>query len=51
MKARGISVDDLKEDIRKQLSVQKLLNKEVASKVSISDQDVTAFYNQYRCAI
>ena len=48
MKARGITVDDLKEDIRKQLSVQKLLNKEVASKVSITDQDVTDFYDQYR---
>jgi len=47
MKQRGITVDDLKEDIRKQLSVQKLLNKEVSSKVSITDQDVTDFYNQY----
>ena len=33
LKERGVSIDDLKQDIRKQLSVQKLLNKEVASKV------------------
>jgi peptidyl-prolyl cis-trans isomerase SurA len=41
-------VDDLKRDIRRQLSIQKLLNREVAAKVSISDQDVTDFYNANR---
>jgi peptidyl-prolyl cis-trans isomerase SurA len=48
LKDRGVSVGDLKQDIRRELSVQKLINREVASKVSISDQDVTNFYNQNR---
>src|ERR1700693_4187817 len=48
LKARGMVVDDLKRDIRRQLSIQKLLNREVAAKVSISDQDVTDFYNTNR---
>lgn len=48
LKDRGVTVPDLKQDIRRQLSVQKLLNREVVSKISISDQDVTNFYNQNR---
>jgi peptidyl-prolyl cis-trans isomerase SurA len=44
----GLTVDDLKSDIRRQLSVQKLLNREVIAKISITDQDVTDFYNKNR---
>jgi peptidyl-prolyl cis-trans isomerase SurA len=45
LKARGMSVDDLKRDLRRQLSIQKLLNREVAAKITITDQDVVDFYN------
>ena len=45
MRERGVSVDDLKRDLRRQLSIQKLLNREVVAKISITDQDVTDFYN------
>jgi peptidyl-prolyl cis-trans isomerase SurA len=45
LKARNMSVDDIRRDLRRQLSIQKLLNREVAAKVSISDQDVADFYN------
>ena len=48
LKDRGVSTDDLKQDIRKQLTVQKLLNREVEAKISITDQDISAFYNQNR---
>jgi peptidyl-prolyl cis-trans isomerase SurA len=48
LKARGMVVDDLKRDLRRQLSIQKLLNREVAAKVTITDQDVTDFYNSNR---
>ena len=44
----GLTVEDLKNDIRRQLSVQKLLNREVIAKISITDQDVTDFYNKNR---
>jgi peptidyl-prolyl cis-trans isomerase SurA len=44
----GLTVDDLKSEIRRQLSVQKLLNREVVAKISITDQDVTDFYNKNR---
>jgi peptidyl-prolyl cis-trans isomerase SurA len=45
LKDRGVSVDDLKGDLRRQLSIQKLLNREVVAKIAITDQDVTDFYN------
>jgi peptidyl-prolyl cis-trans isomerase SurA len=40
-----MSVDDLKQDLRRQLSIQKLLNREVVAKITITDQDVAEFYN------
>jgi len=45
LKDGGMTVDDLKKDLRRQLSIQKLLNREVAAKVTITDMDVTDFYN------
>jgi peptidyl-prolyl cis-trans isomerase SurA len=48
LKESGLSVDDLKSDIRRQLSIQKLLNREVVAKISITDQDIADFYNQNR---
>jgi peptidyl-prolyl cis-trans isomerase SurA len=45
LKERGISVDDLKRNLRSQLSIQKLINREVVAKISITDQDVADFYN------
>ena len=45
LKERGVSVDDLKRDLRRQLSIQKLLNREVVAKITITDQDVTDAYN------
>jgi peptidyl-prolyl cis-trans isomerase SurA len=48
LKDSNLTVDDLKADIRRQLSVQKLLNREVVAKISITDQDVIDFYNKNR---
>jgi peptidyl-prolyl cis-trans isomerase SurA len=45
LERRKMSVADLKAQIRRELSVQKLFNKEIGSHISISDADVTAFYN------
>jgi peptidyl-prolyl cis-trans isomerase SurA len=45
LKDRNVSVTDLKGDLRRQLSIQKLLNREVVAKISITDQDVNEFYN------
>jgi peptidyl-prolyl cis-trans isomerase SurA len=45
LKDRGISVDDWKRDLRRELSITKLLNREVVAKISITDQDVIDAYN------
>ena len=45
LKDQNISVDDLKHDLRRQLSITKLLNREVVAKISITDQDVADYYN------
>jgi len=44
LKETGLTVDDLKRDLRRQLSVQKLLNREVVAKIAITDQDVANYY-------
>jgi peptidyl-prolyl cis-trans isomerase SurA len=46
LKARSYTVDDLKNDIRQQLSIQKVINHEVVAKITVTDQDVQDFYNQ-----
>ena len=57
LKETGLTVDDLKSDIRRQLSIQKLLNREVVAKISITDEDVENFFQtesiavQYRRAL
>ena len=48
LKDTSLTVDDLKTDIRRQLSVQKLLNREVIAKIAITDQDILDFYNKNR---
>lgn len=45
LQQRKMSVSDLKAQIRRELSVNKLFNKEIGSHITISDADVTAFYN------
>lgn len=42
--ARKMSVADLKAQVRRDLSVQKLINKEITSQISISDNEITEFY-------
>ena len=43
--ARKMTVDDMKAQLKRDLSITKLLNKEITSHISISDKDVTDFYN------
>jgi peptidyl-prolyl cis-trans isomerase SurA len=44
LKDQSMTVEDLKLELRRQLSIQKLLNREVVAKIAITDQDVTDFY-------
>ena len=42
---RHMSLDDLRKQIRQRLTVDKLINKEITSHVTITDADVANFYN------
>lgn len=48
LKDRDVTVDDLKQDIRRQITLDKIMTREVSSKVTITDQDVSDFYNENR---
>jgi peptidyl-prolyl cis-trans isomerase SurA len=42
--ASGRSLDDLKRDLRRSLTIDKLLNKEINSRITVTDSDVTHYY-------
>jgi peptidyl-prolyl cis-trans isomerase SurA len=42
---RKMTLDDLKTQVRRQLSVDKLMNKEITSKIAISEKEIADFYN------
>jgi peptidyl-prolyl cis-trans isomerase SurA len=44
LKAKNMTLDDLKMQIRKELSVDKLINKEITSKIVVTDADISSFY-------
>lgn len=48
LQQRGQTLDDLKRDIRRSLTTQKLLNKEIESKINITDSEITNYYNSHK---
>jgi peptidyl-prolyl cis-trans isomerase SurA len=48
LKQQNITLDDLKQQIRRQLTLTKLVNKEIESKINITDADITNYYNQHK---
>lgn len=48
LKQRGITLDDLKRDIRRSLTREKLQNKEIESKINISDADIRNYFDAHK---
>jgi peptidyl-prolyl cis-trans isomerase SurA len=48
LKDLGMTEEDSKQEIRRNLTIDKLLNKEIGSKVTISDSDLQNYYNQHK---
>jgi len=48
LKQRNMSLDDLKRDIRRGLTRDKLINKEIESKINITDAQISAFYAAHK---
>src|SRR5215471_9155970 len=44
LNARKMTAEDLRTQLRRDLSVQKLFNKEITSQISITDKDISDFY-------
>jgi len=45
---RHTSIDEIKRDLRRALTVDKLLNKEINSKITVSDADITNYFNSHK---
>ncbi len=45
---KKISLDDFKRDLRRSLTRDKVLNKEITSRINITDQDVNSYYNSHK---
>jgi peptidyl-prolyl cis-trans isomerase SurA len=48
LKKRNMTMDDLKRNIRRSLTKDKLINKEIESKVNITDAEISAYYTAHK---
>jgi peptidyl-prolyl cis-trans isomerase SurA len=48
LKERHLTLDELKKEIRKNRTQEKLLNKEVNSRINITDSNITDYYNAHK---
>src|SRR2546428_5804262 len=48
LQEKKITLDDFKRDLRRSLTVEKVLNKEISSKITVTDQDISSYYNSHR---
>ncbi|HVZ22805.1 MAG TPA: SurA N-terminal domain-containing protein [Vicinamibacterales bacterium] len=45
---RGLTPDDFKNGVRRELIVRKLVDRDVTSKINVTDAEITAYYNAHR---
>ena len=48
LKQSNMTLDDLKRDIRRQLTREKLINKEIESKINVTDAEVSDYFNAHK---
>ncbi len=48
LKDKNLTVEDLKNELRRNETVQKVFNKEINSKINISDKDISDYYNAHK---
>ena len=48
LQEKKITLADFKRDIRRSVTVEKVLNKEVSSKIDVSDKDIADYYNAHK---
>jgi len=50
LKERGMTESDLRDEIRTTLTLNKLINRDVNARVSVSDADIAAYYNRNKAS-
>ena len=48
LEERKLSLDDVRHEIRRSLTAEKVVNKEITSKINITDQDIADYYNSHK---
>ena len=48
LQQRNITIEDFKRDLRRSLTIDKVVNKEITSKINVTDQDVANYYNAHK---
>src|SRR5438270_1308615 len=48
LQEKKITLDDFKRDLRRTLTVDKVLNREITAKINITDQDISSYYNAHK---
>jgi peptidyl-prolyl cis-trans isomerase SurA len=48
LKQRKLTLDDFKREIRRELTTTKLINKEIESKINITDAEIRDYYNAHK---
>ena len=48
LKANHTTLDDAKHDLRRSLTINKLMNKEINSKITVTDTDVKNYFSQHK---
>jgi len=46
--SRGLELSDIRMGLRREISAQKLIDREITSKLAVSDEDIAGFYNANR---
>ena len=50
LKSRGMTLEDLKTELRRTLTIEKLFNKEITSRISVTDAELKAFYEENKAS-
>ena len=48
LKASNHTLEDVRRDLRRSITIEKLLNKEINSKITVTDADVDSYYNAHK---
>jgi peptidyl-prolyl cis-trans isomerase SurA len=48
LKNKNVSLDDFRQDIHRSLTIDKVMNKEITSRITISDEEITSYYDNHK---